>query len=185
MSLSSTVLLLLRSPLIYRKVKDLAFRRDVNMDGAFFMVLLFFVGALIVIWTSGAIFYDVGRASLVGGVLATAWLALALGALIFWQPIWKPFAILLVLTCFFLWWWFSQLPSHHRNWAPGFTELSRVELEGNALTIENVRNTEYRTLEDCTPKYETRTYRLAQMRGVDALLLYWGLRLDESSYVRL
>jgi uncharacterized protein DUF4105 len=127
-----------------------------------------------VIWTAGAIFYDVGRASRLGGVLASIWIVLALGSFLFWQPPWKPFLLLLLVCAFFLWWWFSQQPSHHRNWAPGFTQLPRVDIEADSITIENVRNTEYRTIEESTTRYETRVYRLSQLRGVDAMLLYWG-----------
>ena len=36
--------------------------------------LLYAVSAVIVLWTAGAIFFDVGRASLVGWVLSSAWI---------------------------------------------------------------------------------------------------------------
>ncbi|MCA9229515.1 MAG: DUF4105 domain-containing protein [Planctomycetales bacterium] len=81
---------------------------------------------------------------------------------------------LLIFFCCFLWWWLSQQPSNDRNWAPGFSQLPVVKLVGDTLTIENVRNTEYRTIEDCTVQYETRSYRLSKLQGIDALLLYWG-----------
>lgn len=144
------------------------------MNWILFTCLTYFVGLFIGIWTAGAIFYDVGRASTKGGMLAAAWILLVLAAFVFWQPPWKPFLFLLLFSAFFLWWWFSQQPSHHRNWAPGFSQLPRVDLKGDTLTIKNVRNTEYRTIDDCSPQYETRTYRFSQLHGVDALLLYWG-----------
>lgn len=144
------------------------------MVSILFTCLIYLAASVIVLWFAGAIFFDVGQASARGKAVAGAWIALALVAFVFWQPAWKPFLLLLVLCGCFLWWWFSQQPSHDRNWAPGFTQLPHVGLEGDALTIENVRNTEYRTIDDCTPQYETRSYRLSQMRGVDALLLFWG-----------
>lgn len=147
---------------------------NVKMDGLFFTCLVYAVSLLIVGWTCGALYYDVGRASPLGIVLAASWLAVALVAFVFWQPLWKPFGTLVLLSGLFLWWWFSQQPSNDRNWAPGFAQLPRVKLEGDKLTIENIRNTEYRTIEDYTPRYETRTYRLSAMRGVDSLVTYWG-----------
>jgi hypothetical protein len=95
-------------------------------------------------------------------------------AFILWQPPWKPFGPLLAFFAVFLWWWFSQKPSHHRSWNPHFSRLPCIALKGDTLTIENVRNSEYRTIEDSTPRYETRVYRLSQMRGIDALILNWG-----------
>lgn len=135
---------------------------------------IFAVSLVIVIWTAGALYYDVGRASTLGVVLAVAWIVLALGVLFFWHPLWKPFVLLVVFTGFFLWWWFSQRPSHHRDWDPNFAQLPRVSLAGDVITIENVRNTEYRTIKDYTVRYETRTYHLSGLQGVDALVLYWG-----------
>ena len=145
-----------------------------HMDWLLLTCLICFVSSVIVIWTAGDIFFDVGRASTVGGVLAAAWVILVLGTFAFWQPLWKPFVILLLFSTLFLRWWFSQQPSHRREWDANFSRLPRVGLEGDTITIENVRNTEYRTIEDCTPQYDTRTYRLSRLRGVDALVLYWG-----------
>ena len=145
-----------------------------EMNEGFLAVVVSIAGLLIVGWTCGALYYDVGRASFRGTVLVTVFLAATLAIFASWQPLWKPFGALLVFFGFFLWWWFSQQPSHDRNWAPGFNRLPRVELEGDTLIVENVRNTEYRTLEECTPQYDTRTYQLSAMRGVDALILFWG-----------
>lgn len=144
------------------------------MDWLLFSCLAYAVSLPIVVWTCGALYYDVGRTSRAGAVLAVSWLLLALGALLFWQPIWKPLLSLLVLSGLFLRWWFSQQPSNDRNWAPGFTRLPRVELEGDTLTIENIRNVEYRTVDDFTVHYETRSYRLSEMCGIDAMVTFWG-----------
>lgn len=121
-----------------------------------FVSLVYAVAVVVVMWTAGAIFFDVGRASMTGGVLAVAWVVLALGGVLFWHPLWKPIGTLFLLFVFFLWWWFSQRPSHHRQWDANFSQLPRVALEGDTLTIENIRNTEYRTIDDNTPRYETR-----------------------------
>ena len=52
--------------------------------------------------------------------------------------------------------------------------LPSITIEGEQVTIHNVRNTEYRTLEDFTPHYETRSYRLSHLQGIDAAVIYWG-----------
>ena len=144
------------------------------MESLLFTVPVLVVSILIVIWVSGALFLDVGRAFLLGGLLAVSWLLLASGALVFWHPLWKPFLTLLILTGVFLWWWFSQQPSNDRNWASGYSVLPRVNLKGDILTLKNVRNTEYRTPDDFTPRYETRSVRLSKLCGVDAVIAFWG-----------
>ena len=136
--------------------------------------LMFSAASLMVMWMAGAIFYDVGHGSMAGGVLAIAWIGLSLGGLIFWHPAWKPFLALLLFFAFFLRWWFAQQPSHHREWDAHFSRLPRVALEGDTVTLENVRNTDYQGTLESAPRYETRAYRLSQLRGVDALVLTWG-----------
>jgi hypothetical protein len=125
-------------------------------------------------WTAGALYYDVGRASRGAWVLVLVWVAAVVAACAVWQPAWK--ALLPVATVFglFLVWWFSQKPSNQRNWQPSAAVLPRVAIRGDTVTIENVRNTQYQTLEDYTPRYDTRTYRLSQLRGVDVLICFWG-----------
>ena len=71
-------------------------------------------------------------------------------------------------------WWLLIPASHDRVWIEEVERLPRVEVVGNKLTIENVRNFEYRTGEDYTPHWETREYDLSKLRGVDLFLSTWG-----------
>jgi hypothetical protein len=52
--------------------------------------------------------------------------------------------------------------------------LPRTFRSGDAITIENVRNFAYRSLDDFTPRYETRTVHLANLRAADIILFNWG-----------
>jgi hypothetical protein len=54
--------------------------------------------------------------------------------------------------------------------------LPRAECAGDAITIANVRNFDYRTLDDFTPSYESRTVHLANLRGADLIFFNWGSR---------
>jgi hypothetical protein len=74
----------------------------------------------------------------------------------------------------FLGWWLRQKPSHDRDWEPAVAVLPRAVREGDAVTIENVRNFEYRSPDDFTPRYETRTLRLANLKAADLILFNWG-----------
>lgn len=77
-------------------------------------------------------------------------------------------------VCLVFFWWWSQKPSNQRDWNPNFTNLARIKLEGDTVTIQNVRNTDYRTLHDFTTYYETRTQHLSSLVGVDVIITYWG-----------
>lgn len=129
---------------------------------------------LVTLWMAGALYFDVGRCSTFGKVLAAAWGLLVLSLFIFWQPWWQPFLIVLALFALFLLWWLWQKPSNDRDWDPNFVQLARVELEGDLVTIHNVRHTEYRSLTDFTVHYVTRAYHLSRLVGVDLLIVFWG-----------
>ena len=144
------------------------------MASLLFTWLILVAALALAAWIAGAIYFDVGRSSTMGAMFAIAWFALALGLLVWWRPAWKPVLVVVVAGGLFLRWWFSQKPSHHRNWNANFAQLPRVTLEGDAIAIEGVRNTDYRTINDFTARFESRTYRLSELRGVDALVLFWG-----------
>jgi Domain of unknown function (DUF4105) len=52
--------------------------------------------------------------------------------------------------------------------------LPRAVIAGDAVTIENVRNLEYRSHDDFTPHWESRTYHLSNIKGVDGIFFDWG-----------
>ena len=132
------------------------------------------VAAVIVLWVAGAIYYDVGHGSQWGRWLATGWAAGVIALFAAWQPLWQPFAALVGVAALFIGWWLRQSPSHDRDWDPAVAVLPRAVRKGDEITIENVRNFDYRSLDDFTPRYEARTYHLANLTAVDAIFFNWG-----------
>ena len=55
-----------------------------------------------------------------------------------------------------------------------FSQLPQMSIEGNTLTVEHLRNTRYRTLEDYDYRYENRRYDLSQLQAIDFSILFWG-----------
>jgi hypothetical protein len=131
----------------------------------------------VTLWMAGAIYYDVCGARRPGRLAAIAWVVGVAALFALWRPLWQPFAALLGAATLFLAWWLRLKPSHDRAWEPAVAVLPRATREGDAVTIENVRNFEYRSPDDFTPHYETRTYRLPNLRGVDVIFFNWGVAL--------
>jgi hypothetical protein len=77
----------------------------------------------------------------------------------------------------FLGWWLRQKPSHDRDWDPCVALLPRAISEGDAITIENVRNFEYRSLDDFTSRYATRMFHTSNLKAVDIIFFNWGWAL--------
>ena len=71
-------------------------------------------------------------------------------------------------------WFFLIPPSNDRDWQRDVAVLAHATIDGDRVTIENVRNNAYRSETDYTPRYETRTYDLKALRSVDLFLVYWG-----------
>jgi len=70
-------------------------------------------------------------------------------------------------------WWFSIAPSNDREWQPDVARLPYATIDGERVTVHNVRNFTYRTETDYTPAYYTRTYDLAKLDSVDLYSVYW------------
>lgn len=139
------------------------------------LVTMLVTAVLLTLWMAGAIYFDVCGGTKWGRLFAPAWAIGVVAMFAVWQPLWQPFAVLLASAAVFLGWWFLQKPSHERDWDPSVAVLPRAVRAGDAVTIENIRNFEYRSLEDFTPRYESRTFHLANLQGMDLIFFNWGL----------
>jgi len=74
-------------------------------------------------------------------------------------------------------WWLSIEPRNDRLWLPDVSQLATARVEGERLTITNLRNFEYRTESDFTPRWEERSYDLSRVTGVDLCVCDWGAGL--------
>jgi len=70
-------------------------------------------------------------------------------------------------------WWLSLAPSHERVWADDVSRMLVSRIDGNRLVLGNVRNFDWRTETDYTPRWETREYDLAGLESADLILSYW------------
>ncbi len=131
----------------------------------------------VTLWLAGAIYYDVCGGARLGRWLAAVWVAAVVSLFIAWEPLWQPFAVLLGLLALFLVWWGRLKPSHDREWDPCVAVLPRARIQDDAVTLENLRNFDYRSLTDYDPRYETRTYHLSNLKGVDIIFFNWGIPL--------
>src|SRR5512139_1777361 len=143
--------------------------RSVRLLGR--LVLWIFLLAATV-WGSAALWFD-SHASL-APLLAAAFPLATLALLIMLRPWRRAYAAFLVLFAVLLGWWLSLEPSNHRDWQPDVARLPTAEIQGDKLTIRNVRNFDYRSETDYTARWETRSYDLARLRGLDLFVIYWG-----------
>jgi hypothetical protein len=71
--------------------------------------------------------------------------------------------------------WWSTIPaSHSHDWQPDVAALPAATLDGDHVTLHNIRNFEYRTATDFTPRYYDKTFDLRQLESVDLISSYWA-----------
>jgi hypothetical protein len=70
-------------------------------------------------------------------------------------------------------WWSTIRPSNDRQWHTDVARLPSATVEGDRVTVRNIRNFDYRTETDYTPRYEDRTFDLRRLDRVDLVAVYW------------
>jgi hypothetical protein len=84
----------------------------------------------------------------------------------------------LLVFCFLflgvLVWYLRLRPSNDRDWGADVARVPSIDIDGDRMTVHNLRNFDYRSETDFTPVWEDRTYDLSKLRGVDFMLVYWG-----------
>ena len=128
----------------------------------------------IVLWTAGAIYFDIGSRLGLGWLWLALWAMFVVAILIFVKS--KKVSVLIITLGFIgvFTWWSLLKPSHDRDWDPNFSQLPEFTLKGNNLTVRNVRATRYVSNNEYDCHYETRQFQLSDLQAVDLLLLYWG-----------
>jgi uncharacterized protein DUF4105 len=70
---------------------------------------------------------------------------------------------------------FLQIPaSNHRDWQPEVANAPYATINGDLITIHNVRNFDYRTETDFDARWETRTYDFSKLDSADIIAVYWA-----------
>ena len=131
-------------------------------------ILLGLVGSALAIWAFGALWFDAAPAAAWGfaaALIAAGWALRRTGRS--WFVPFAGFAAVLV-------WWLALVPSHERRWSDEYARLPTAEIEGDRLTITNLRNFDYPRGGSAGPHWETRTYNLADLEGMDLAVNYWG-----------
>jgi len=146
-------------------------RRVATLAGRGFALLLTLA---LTPWAAAALYFDLLPGTSLRTLGASSYGLAMVGALLTFRGRGKAIAICLAGFALVLAWWLTLKPSNDRAWQPDVAQTAWAEIDGDHVTIHNVRNCDYRTEGDYTPHWETRSYDLSQIRGMDILLTYWG-----------
>jgi hypothetical protein len=71
-------------------------------------------------------------------------------------------------------WWQRIEPSNDRIWADDVARITTGTVDGNRVTLHDVRNFDWRSDTDYTQRWETRGYDLDRLKSVDMIMSYWA-----------
>ncbi len=134
-------------------------------------VSLFAAGC--VLWAAGALYFDLPWAAL-RAPAAIGYLLLVATALFLVRGGWRRVGVLFAAFAIVTAWWLTLQPSNDRNWQPDVAKTAWAEIDGDTVTLHNVRNFDYRSATDMIPRWETRTVRLSQLTEADLSINFWG-----------
>ncbi|WP_373987560.1 DUF4105 domain-containing protein [Duganella sp. BuS-21] len=125
-------------------------------------------------WGAGALWFQLPAADLARKLVVGAWIAGSVVVLVyFWRGGYRPLRVWLVLWIAMVAWWSTIQPSHQRIWADDVSRMVTGKVEGSVVTLDQVRNFDWRSDTDYSARWEPRQYNLDQLRSVDVALSYW------------
>jgi hypothetical protein len=127
-----------------------------------------------VAWAVMAIWIDGPKSRVLAAPMAAGLAVVSITLAASVRPLLRGLTVALFPMIVVALWWTSIPPSNTRDWTPDVGRTSRATFHGSLVTIENVRNFNYRSEADYDQRWETRTYNLDRTKGVDLFLSFWG-----------
>ena len=78
-----------------------------------------------------------------------------------------------VLFAVILVWWRHIPASNDRDWQPEVSRLAYADVDGDRITLHNIRNFDYRSETDFTPRWYDATFEVSQLESGDLIASYW------------
>jgi hypothetical protein len=138
------------------------------------LALLWLLALASIAWSSAALWFDGPTARPVAGLLSVGFAVAALALLVGLRPWWRGLVAYAALFALLLAWWFSLAPRNDRDWQLDVANPPTATIDGDRLTVHNLRNFDYRSVDEYTPRWETRSYDLSRLAGMDIYFFYWG-----------
>lgn len=132
--------------------------------------------ASMTVWGALALYYsdlpDAVR-PLAAGVFAVFGAAV-LGWYFYSKRPWRPVVLFVIAFAVLFVYWSKIEPQQHRDWAPEYARVAHAAINGDHVTVHNIRNFDYRSETNFTPRYYSKTFDLGRLDSLDIIASYWA-----------
>ena len=128
------------------------------------------------LWGTLALWYQAPGGRGAKAALSALWLSLSVLCLaVLWSGRYAiASAVFAAAYLVLLAWWRSLVPTNDHPWADDVARTLHGTLDGERATLHEVRNFDWRSAEDYTPRWETRSYDLGTLGSLDMIVSYWS-----------
>src|SRR5208283_2485685 len=127
------------------------------------ITIMWFILALLTLWAVAALYVDFRIAALRIPVTLIYILGIIAALFKFKRSRWAA-VLCFAGFCWVLAWWLTLKPSNEGNWQPDVARTAWAEMDGDRVTIHNLRNCDYRTETNYSDCWSDRTLYLSQIR---------------------
>jgi Domain of unknown function (DUF4105) len=146
-------------------------RRILRIVGTGALAVFLFLS---VVWANLAIAYQLPSAAVrIGACLVLNLIALAAFLAIVRRKHWRAVLVYAAALALLFAWSNSISASNDKNWAADVVHGITGIVDGDRLSVSNVRNFSWRTETEYIAAWEERTYDLSKLRSLDLFLVYW------------
>jgi Domain of unknown function (DUF4105) len=132
--------------------------------------------ALLSAWAALALWFRFPGPDFARGVAAAlfAILGLTTAIALFTRRRWAALGVFALAFAALIVWWSTIKPPADGDWAPDVARQTTGTVDGDILTLSDVRDFDWRTDSDFTEKWSKGSYDLSKLKTLDLFLAYWG-----------
>ncbi len=139
-------------------------------------ILLGLLVAAVAAWGLLALWFGLSTTTGLRVALCFGFVTVAVGGLliaVLRGPVIRPLLPFALLFIVLLAWWSTIEPSNDRVWQGDVARLASAKIDGNLITLRNIRDFQYTSEIDYVPRWVERTYDLRRLETLDLIAVYW------------